>query len=286
MDTNRKASILIVDDNPSVTRTIALILERKGYLVVTASNGLEAVERIEERPYDMVLMDIKMPFMNGVDGYKCIKGIRPEAAVIMMTAYALEDLVAEALQEGAYDVIYKPLDIERTLHLIEQAREERKGMMILVVDDDPGTCFTLCQVLERRGYTVAVAHHGERAIALARERHYDAVIVDINLPAINGLEIYRAIREFDPHVMTIMMTAHCQEMADLARAALRNHASACLYKPLDLDELLGLLEETVRQRANGGTGEKGNQGIRSPIAQPSHPVEEDKDGQEREHPDR
>ncbi len=245
----QKANILIVDDDPSMSRTTALVLGRKGYAVEVAEDGPTAIGKVQEAPFDLILMDIKMPLMNGVETYKRIKALRPQAAVIMMTAYSVEDLIQEALQEGACGVIYKPLDIERTVALIEQARGERKGALVLVVDDDLSTCCTLRQVLQRKGYTVAVAHDGEAAIALAREQRYDAILVDMKLPTINGLQTYLAIREIDPQVVAVVMTGYRQEMDDLVQAALQNHACACLYKPLDLDELLRLLEEVVKRQA-------------------------------------
>jgi DNA-binding NtrC family response regulator len=121
----KKASILIVDDDISLCKTMTLILGRKGYVVTTAQDGLEAIERVKERPFDMTFVDIKMPLMNGVETYRRIKKIRPEAVVMMMTAYAVEDLVQKALQEGAYGITYKPLDIERVVTLIERVREVR-----------------------------------------------------------------------------------------------------------------------------------------------------------------
>jgi two-component system response regulator HydG len=114
--------ILIVDDNLSLCKTTSLILERKGYAATIAQNGAEAVEKVKEQSFDMIFMDIKMPLMNGVETYKRIRQIRPEAVVMMMTAYAVEDLVEEALQEGAYGIIYKPLDIEKMLSTIEETR--------------------------------------------------------------------------------------------------------------------------------------------------------------------
>ncbi len=75
-----------------------------------------------ERPFDTVFMDIKMPSMDGVAAYRGIKRIRPGAVVVMMTAYAVDDLVDEALQEGAYGILYKPLDIERVIAVIERAQ--------------------------------------------------------------------------------------------------------------------------------------------------------------------
>ena len=115
-----KGSILIVDDNISLRRTISFVLKHKGYAAATAKDGLEAIERVKERSFDMIFMDIKMPIMDGVETYKRIKKIRPEAMVVMMTAYAVEDLVQEALQEGAYGIIYKPLDIEKVVAFINK----------------------------------------------------------------------------------------------------------------------------------------------------------------------
>ena len=124
-----KADVLIVDDNVSLCRTMSFVLGRQGYAVNTAQDGLEAIERVKERPFDMVFMDIKMPLMNGVETYRRIKKIRPEAVVMMMTAYAVEDLVQQALEEGAYGIVYKPLDIEKVVATIEEAAEAKEGAL-------------------------------------------------------------------------------------------------------------------------------------------------------------
>ncbi len=84
---NHKANILIVDDNTSLCKTMSFVLGRKGYAVATARDGPEAIERVKENPFDMIFMDIKMPLMDGVETYRRIKQIRPEAVVMMMTAY-------------------------------------------------------------------------------------------------------------------------------------------------------------------------------------------------------
>ena len=121
-----KASILIMDDDISLCKTLSSILGHKGYAVTTAQDGLEAIAKVKEKPFDMTFMDIKMLPINSVETYRRIKKIRPEAVVMMMTAYAVEDLVQEALQEEAYGIPYKPLDIERVVALIERVeRDER-----------------------------------------------------------------------------------------------------------------------------------------------------------------
>ncbi len=113
-----KASILVVDDNTGLCKTMSFVLDHKGYDVATAKDGLEAIERVKERPFDMIFMDIKMPYMNGVEAYKNIKKMRPDSLVVMMTAYAVEVLVEEVRQEGAYTILYKPLDMDNVLKLI------------------------------------------------------------------------------------------------------------------------------------------------------------------------
>jgi CheY-like chemotaxis protein len=242
-----KSRILIVDDNVSLGKTMSFVLGRKGYAVTTARDGPEAIERVRERPFDMIFMDIKLPFMDGVETYRRIKQIRPEAVVMMMTAYTVEDLVQQALEEGAYGILYKPLDIEKVIAVIEKAREARQGALILVVDDDPGTCTTFKNILIKRGYKVGIAHTGEEAIALAQAAAYDIIFVDMKLPTINGLETYLAIKAINPEVVAIMVTAYRHELADLVEEALRNHAYTCLYKPLDMAEVLRLVDE-IRER--------------------------------------
>ena len=242
-----KGSILIVDDNISLCKTMSFVLKRKGFAVTTAKDGSEAIEKIKEFSFDMAFMDIKMPHMNGVEAYKKIKKIRPEILVTMMTAYAVEDLVQEALQEGAYGIIYKPMDIEKVVSFIEKAKENRQRTLILVVDDDSSTCITLKNILNKRGYSVGIAHTGEDAIAMAQEKIYDVVFIDIKLPTINGVKTYLAIKETNPEVVAIMMTAYSHEMNDLIEVAIQKNAYTCLYKPLDIEELLRLMEE-IRER--------------------------------------
>jgi CheY-like chemotaxis protein len=218
---------------------MSFVLGRQGYVVTTAKDGLEAIARVKESPFDMIFMDIKMPLMDGVETYRRVKEIRPAAVVMMMTAYAVEDLVQQALEEGAYGIVYKPLDIEKVIALIEEAKE---GALVLVVDDDPGTCITFKNILTKRGYDVGIAYTGEEAIAMAQEAAHDIIFIDMKLPTINGLETYLAIQEIAPEVVAIMMTAYRQEMADLVEEALQNHAYTCLYKPLNMEELLRLVE--------------------------------------------
>ncbi len=125
MTRERKTRVLIVDDRPGMTRTIAMILQHKGYAVDVAPDGPTAIEKVEKAPFDTVLMDIKMPQMDGVEAFRQIKQIRPRATVIMMTAYAVDDLIQQALDEGARGIFYKPVDIDHLLEILDSHRPGR-----------------------------------------------------------------------------------------------------------------------------------------------------------------
>jgi DNA-binding NtrC family response regulator len=252
-----KARVLIADDNVSLCRTMALALRRKGYDVATAEDGPGAVEAVKTGSFDVIFLDIKMPVMDGVETFREIRRTGCNAVVVMMTAYAVEDLVQDALKEGAHGVVYKPLDIDKVINLIEDVGETREGALILVVDDDPGLCATMKNVLMTKRYTVGVASTGEEAIALAREKDFDIIFIDMKLPTINGLETYLAIRKLDPKVVAIMMTAHRQEMSDLVEQALESTAYTCLYKPLDMELVFNLVDEVWARKQGSGPTEAG-----------------------------
>ncbi len=113
-----KKSILIVDDDEGICETLSDILETLGYRTVIAADGEEALACIQKEDFALVLMDLRMPKMNGVQAYREIRKRRPTIETIMMTAYATSELVQEALRAGARAVFPKPLAMDRLLNLI------------------------------------------------------------------------------------------------------------------------------------------------------------------------
>ena len=114
-----ETNVLIVDDDNGIRFTLEGIIEDEGYPVRGAADGYKAIELVKETAFHWVFMDIRMPGMNGVETYLEIKKIRPEAKVVMMTGFSVEDLVKKALEEGVYAVLYKPLPVEQVLSLIK-----------------------------------------------------------------------------------------------------------------------------------------------------------------------
>ncbi len=232
--------VLVVDDDRDFRENLLDILETQGYEAETAIDGFDALTRVEQAEhFDVILMDIKMPAMDGVETFRRIKSIDPDSAVIMVTAYSRDELVKDALREGAYAVFYKPVEIDRLLDVLKRAGDD--GMLILVVDDDPLFGGNLKEILTRHGYRVLVARSGEEALQVAKDNNVDLYLIDMKMPVMNGLETYLRLKEIKPGAVAVMVTAFREEMQDLVDQAIQSSAYTCLFKPVDVNQLLELL---------------------------------------------
>src|SRR5687767_15522925 len=125
----RDGRLLVVDDEESLRITTAAILEREGYLVDTASSGDEAIALLEQKDYDLVLTDLHM---EGGDGLSVLNQIRrhsPLTISVVLTGFASVESAIAALQEGAYDYLVKPCDIDSMKHTIRRGVEHRRLML-------------------------------------------------------------------------------------------------------------------------------------------------------------
>ena len=113
-----KCRIFIVDDDRDHAESIADILAMHGHDVDMAFSGEEAVRRFTEREFDLTLMDVKLPGMNGVEAFFELRRQRADAQIIMMTGFSVEQLLSQAMLNGARGVLYKPLAIPELLRAI------------------------------------------------------------------------------------------------------------------------------------------------------------------------
>jgi len=123
---NQGVSILVVDDEFSVRDSLYNWFKSEGYRVDTAENGMEALKKLQEGPWDIVLVDIKMPGMDGMELQRHIKKIDNTIILIIITAYATVDTAVEAMKEGAYDYLSKPIDPDKLSILIRNAANQRR----------------------------------------------------------------------------------------------------------------------------------------------------------------
>lgn len=121
-----KPKILLVDDEARFRTTVTKRLVERGQDVEAVGSGLEAIEAVKQTPYDIVVLDVKMPGLNGLETLTELKKINPKLAVIMLTGHASVDSSIEGMKLGAFDYILKPCDIEELLGKIEAAHRSIK----------------------------------------------------------------------------------------------------------------------------------------------------------------
>ncbi|WP_461210329.1 sigma-54-dependent transcriptional regulator [Desulfocurvus sp. DL9XJH121] len=134
------AQILIVDDDAQLRRSFRKLLAQEGHEVHTASSAEDGVDAVREALPDLVIMDVRLPGMDGLEGFKIMHGIEPRLPVIIMTAFGTTETAIEATRLGAFDYVLKPFDIPDVLALINQALDAGRAMRSRVdVDAEPET---------------------------------------------------------------------------------------------------------------------------------------------------
>ena len=246
-DSKKSEKILIVDDEENMRRTLADILIDESYSVSTAATGEEAIKLCSKTPHEIILMDVRMPGIDGVEAFRQIRRHQEGVRVILMSAYSIDDLKAIALDEGAIAFLSKPLDLDQVINLIGEV----KDTAILVVEDDEQTAELLRANLRRQGYRITIARSSHDALELVEQIRFDLIFLDANLPSMNGLELYLAIKKITPTAVAIMISDMEEEFEEIAREAVRHNAYTIVRKPLDIDHILGLLERITCKRISG-----------------------------------
>ncbi len=185
----KKLKILIADDEDGLRLSMAGIIEMEGHEVITAADGYEAIECAKEHSFDIAFLDIKMPGINGVETFKQIKKITPETVVVMMTAYAVQHLIKEAISEGAYACINKPFDMDK---IMETIKEVSKKPFVVVIEDDPKLCVELDHKLKEHGFNAVTKPSGAEGTELVQRKIPDMIFLKINK---NTLETFKKIKE-------------------------------------------------------------------------------------------
>ena len=240
-----RAKIMVVDDDPAMLFTVTEILEDAGYDAYGVSDGYQAIELATKETFALVFMDIRLPGIDGVEAYRQIKSVSPGMPVIMMTGFTVESLISQALEEGAYTVLYKPLDITILLVAIKEVLD---GPCVLVVDDELDARESVKSIFEDLGYQVALAMNGNQAVTMVESKHYDVILMDIGMPGMDGLEACRRIVESDPSAKVIFITG--REVNQYARQALMAGAFSLLSKPVDPESMIALVDSLAGSKGD------------------------------------
>jgi DNA-binding NtrC family response regulator len=240
---SNKLSILVVDDDRRMAKTLVDILIVKGFDADFANSGSEALEAIENRNYNCILTDIKMPSMNGIEFYGKVKELHPDIPVLLMTAYTTNELINQGIKEGAIGVVNKPLDINHLLFFFSALRRER---IVVIIDDDPNFCETIGDILRNRDYSVAQISDANHILNKI-ESEPQVILLDLKLNGFSGLDIIPQLKEKYPNIQIVIVTGYREEMMGAIDKALELDAYACLYKPFAIDQLLKILSDIYNQ---------------------------------------
>ena len=131
------ASILVVDDELSMREFLTIFLEKLGHSVISAANGEKAMVMAQEHPVDLVISDIRMPGMSGLDLLARLKAQKPELAFILITAFASPEDAVLAMKNGAFDYITKPFNVDEVRRIIQAALEKKQSQAAEPIDDFP-----------------------------------------------------------------------------------------------------------------------------------------------------
>ena len=244
--------ILVVDDEVDICTNLADILSDIGYTVDVAHDGESALKLVRARFYDIALMDLKMPGMDGLTLYREIKALRAGTVAIIVSAYAASTTAETALAAGAWQVLAKPVDLPKLMGLVDTAVGQP---LVMVVDDDRELCANLWEILRERGYRVCLAHDADEAAAHLRENAFRVVLIDMKLPKESGGTVFRLVRRADPQARTVLITGYRSETDELIAEVVEEGADAVCYKPFDVPRLLNTLRDLVESaRANSDGG--------------------------------
>ncbi len=261
---------LVVDDDLNTCDSVSKMLKQIGLRAEWTTSGKEAVYRAksahdEGDSYHTFIIDWQMPGFSGVETTRRIRNvIGNEAPIIILTAYDWSDIEDEAKEAGVTAFCAKPMfmsDLKTVLlaanNLLEKQDEapewtlaDFSGKRILLVEDNELNREIAQVILEEAGFLVETAPDGTDAVAMmekAEEYYYDAVLMDVQMPIMNGYEATRTIRRLPrkdvKHLPIIAMTANALE--EDKEAAIKNGMDAHIAKPLDMDIFISVLKKFV-----------------------------------------
>lgn len=193
-------SILIVDDEKNIRLTLSQALESSGWETDTAANGEEALLKLKEREFRLILLDLKMPGMDGMEVLRRVSEIRPEIRVIMMTAYGTIDSAVEAMKLGACDFIQKPFVPDEIRDLVSRVMDREKLSEQKALDYDSSIELAKRSIGDR--HFEAALEHVRKAISLDPNRpeafNLLGALIEIQGDRLEAQKNYRVALSLDP----------------------------------------------------------------------------------------
>ena len=234
--------LLVVDDDLDTCANLSDILSDIGYDVRTAHDATTALRILDEHVFDIVLLDLKLPGMDGLQLYRELKRRWASTVAILITGFADLETRQRAEQLGVWRILPKPVDVPALLPLISEAE---KQPLLLIVEDDHDFCASLYDVLRERSFRVGIAGSAQEAVQQMDRQEFPIVLVDWRLPDADGLQLLERIHIQHPHAWTMLLTGHRHELSEHLQQNPLHGLDVFFYKPLEMDAFLSTLQRWV-----------------------------------------
>jgi len=248
---------MVVDDEMVMRDLLYTVLTKQGYQVVTAPNGRAGLDMLAKEKPSLVILDLIMPGMNGLETFVQMRRIDPKIEAIILTGANVDDLETQARQLGISDILRKGVGVELFLKSINYVMDKRKSKQtgpeskskgdILVVDDDSEIRFMLEKFFTRQGYQVTTASTGEEALDKLNKysttnvkksqagQTPSIVLLDIKLGGMDGLVVLKKIKELNPKISVLMISG--MNDTQTTRQAMQLGAYDYIMKPFNMEYL-------------------------------------------------
>jgi signal transduction histidine kinase/DNA-binding response OmpR family regulator/HPt (histidine-containing phosphotransfer) domain-containing protein len=300
----RDMKVLVVDDNATSRSIFQEMLESFSFEVTLAASGQEGLTELEKasesQPFELVIMDWKMPGMDGIEASRRIKnhtGLRKIPPIVLVTAYSREEAIQQVEEIGLEGFLLKPVSPSMLFDAIMQAlgkevqdvslmgrKKEKKskalkaihGARVLLVEDNEINQQVALEILQGARLNVTVVDNGQKGVDAAKKKQYDAILMDIQMPVMDGYTASREIRNLKSkigNVPIIAMTAHA--MAGDEQKSIEAGMNDHVTKPIDPDQLFATLQKWIKPVAEPTVVQKS--AVRDAPAEPDQvvPVEDD-----------
>jgi two-component system, sensor histidine kinase and response regulator len=265
---------LVVDDNDHARSVIRDMLESMTFIVTEVASGSAAIEALRNaqsrlQPFDVVYLDWRMPLMDGMETARRIRALEldPEPTVVMVTAFGREEMIREATSLGIRSVLVKPVTpsllFDTTMEALGVRRPEERiassgsalgaqqlslirGARVLLAEDNEINQQISCELLRDAGFLVEVAENGLIALNMVQQSAYDLVLMDMQMPVMDGLTATAAIRGIArlQALPIVAMTANA--MDEHRRSCIEAGMNDFLSKPINPDSLWSMLLKWIR----------------------------------------
>ncbi|MCX8007324.1 MAG: response regulator, partial [Coriobacteriia bacterium] len=232
--------ILVVDRDPEIANLVETYLVQQGYEVVKAHTAKEALSKAQNEAPRVITLDVMLDDADGFDLLQALKD-DPRTAEIPVLVLSIVCDEGRSCRLGAAEYLEKPIDKQRLISIVNALVGSVAAPVVLVVDDDRSIVNVLHDTLKRRGYSIVAAYDGAEAMAAVRKRKPDLILLDLQMPVMDGYEVIEAVKT-DPDLKDIPIVIMTAYQIDRSRIDILGMAEQKVDKPFSAEELVRRIE--------------------------------------------